>query len=960
MASIRFRKLRLEGFGRYAQPVEVCFHDGINVYIAPNEGGKSTLVAGIEAVLFGLERSKGPKDFRIERFESWYPHDRFAGEVELDQDGKGWLLKRTFPKNKIEPLVQNDRGEWQRLGEYTHNPRARKPTPVVDVVMRKLLGGITSRQVFENTFCLPQLLPDGSSLSREIQALLSGGDTCDEAIKKIVEQAKQVTRYTGDRGLTPRNGHNAGKLEEAKSKVECRQKLLCESEGLARNLHQKQQERERLQKRQGELTEEMKKLESKIDTSKQWLEYYRDYKDILSKQNEISSILKKARQVQQNIQQAQEEMKKYPSWCQRSSDPQQSVRDAENSAHELLRNWQRLQEHRSKLREIDKQIDEKYRLFEDASEEDKRLLERYETEKMQRETNLQQERGNLEQLQQKRERYELARRQYEEEFGSLAQIPEDAIRRKIELMDKPAPQPLPPNIKPAVAMGIVGLVLLVITTWAGWVGLGVLLAILASGIALLVYRTETQRAQRSYESALAEYERELEQINEQLGAFAEEKGVALGTLLEKVRQRDNMQKQLEEMENALPPEHSVKEAEERVRHCEEEIKQFKTRMGPYERAFGDNLPQDYKEYRGLVDERKRLEQSLAEDAQFFDVSWQEIPNQPCRQWRAPFEIFAEEMNLPPEDAPLAQLVQRLSELTKEFWEQMEERAERYAESRQRIAEQEAQLKGILHDKTVEQLEKEKQHLDNQAASILSDWRSLVDEHPYLPPEPAHEETEGDKVAELKEKLQQEIEELEQKRSEHSKVQQQMNEVAREIGQLEGRGIANIAKLQEEIEELEREQKRLAFEADSLTEAYRVLQEAKEEFHRTHRQQIAQLITEYFTRFAPATAKRRVELDEQFALQVYEGEKEVDLLQLSRGALDQLYLAARFAIADFLNDRVKIPFIFDDSFVHCDAERRENIRQVIEQAAQDRQIIILSHDEAFKSWGAEIQVIPVHS
>ncbi len=55
--AVTWRALELEGFGRYRDRVSVEFTGGLNTLVADNEAGKSTLVAGLTAVLFGLPRA---------------------------------------------------------------------------------------------------------------------------------------------------------------------------------------------------------------------------------------------------------------------------------------------------------------------------------------------------------------------------------------------------------------------------------------------------------------------------------------------------------------------------------------------------------------------------------------------------------------------------------------------------------------------------------------------------------------------------------------------------------------------------------------------------------------------------------------------------------------------------------------------------------------------------------------
>ena len=71
MSEVTWKKLRLAGFGAYKEPVTVEFQEGLNVLVAPNERGKTTLIAGLQAILFGLPASSDPGKFGDSRFRNW-------------------------------------------------------------------------------------------------------------------------------------------------------------------------------------------------------------------------------------------------------------------------------------------------------------------------------------------------------------------------------------------------------------------------------------------------------------------------------------------------------------------------------------------------------------------------------------------------------------------------------------------------------------------------------------------------------------------------------------------------------------------------------------------------------------------------------------------------------------------------------------------------------------------------
>lgn len=62
-------------------------------------------------------------------------------------------------------------------------------------------------------------------------------------------------------------------------------------------------------------------------------------------------------------------------------------------------------------------------------------------------------------------------------------------------------------------------------------------------------------------------------------------------------------------------------------------------------------------------------------------------------------------------------------------------------------------------------------------------------------------------------------------------------------------------------------------------------------------------------------------------------------ELSKGTIDQLYVALRFAISKTMSEKFVVPFMIDDAFVHFDDERATLAVQLLEHIAQEQQVIL---------------------
>ena len=101
MGRVLWKNLKLVGFGRYRDGVSLQLSDGINPYIAGNEEGKSTLVAGLMAVLFGLPYSRSLDKFGTERYRNWDGSSQFEGEVLFEVDDVTYRIWRDFDTHRI-------------------------------------------------------------------------------------------------------------------------------------------------------------------------------------------------------------------------------------------------------------------------------------------------------------------------------------------------------------------------------------------------------------------------------------------------------------------------------------------------------------------------------------------------------------------------------------------------------------------------------------------------------------------------------------------------------------------------------------------------------------------------------------------------------------------------------------------------------------------------------------------
>jgi len=139
----------------------------------------------------------------------------------------------------------------------------------------------------------------------------------------------------------------------------------------------------------------------------------------------------------------------------------------------------------------------------------------------------------------------------------------------------------------------------------------------------------------------------------------------------------------------------------------------------------------------------------------------------------------------------------------------------------------------------------------------------------------------------------------------------------------------------------------------------VIQEAKEHTMRSASDELEPRVGAYFRRITQGRYAQ-VEADDDLNLRVFSQEKGDWLTpesgELSRGTVDQLYLAARLALLDLLYHDAKPPLLLDDPFVKFDPDRREQAIALCKEIAQEHQVLLFTcHDDygAAADWIVEL-------
>lgn len=172
----------------------------------------------------------------------------------------------------------------------------------------------------------------------------------------------------------------------------------------------------------------------------------------------------------------------------------------------------------------------------------------------------------------------------------------------------------------------------------------------------------------------------------------------------------------------------------------------------------------------------------------------------------------------------------------------------------------------------------------------------------------------------------------------------------------------LLRTQEELEYLEGRRARILRRAAAMELALDWLDKATRETLASAARRLEKRIGEYVGRITDMRYSR-IQVDEgTFDLRVWSGEKhdQVEPETLSRGTVDQLYLAARLSLVDIICGDRRPPLLLDDPFVTFDSRRLERAMEIIRDFSRDQQVIIFTCGDHYDSYAdrvVELEPVP---
>jgi chromosome segregation protein len=373
--SVRLRELTLAGFGIYERPTRFLFPDGPAVFVGPNETGKSTLLWGLAAVWFGLPGVSDPGKPGTGRFRSLRGGDEFWGELSWQRGPRLFRLHRRFEAHRVHLTAERD-GRTRVLFEGEHNPQGRSSagTAFPPVLDRWL--GVSSLELFLQTFCLMQPLPDSRGIGEELQHLISGSRSgrVDDVLAGLFAQVKVLTRATGDLGLRrpgtsrPTNQRDSGRIEQLEAALDEARNDLAQGERRLKELNAGNEELEHAQAELERIAGERREHEERLATLSLWMQKNRERKERLEKVTLFRRTLEELDRLETERKRAESELSKRFAAYREPPDDLESLLEsleeadaARERAETRLREWTETRGRReAEARDLEKRLETEF------------------------------------------------------------------------------------------------------------------------------------------------------------------------------------------------------------------------------------------------------------------------------------------------------------------------------------------------------------------------------------------------------------------------------------------------------------------------------------------------------------------------------------------------------------------------------------------------------------------------
>ncbi|PTX64424.1 uncharacterized protein YhaN [Melghirimyces profundicolus] len=929
---MKLRRIHFRGFGRW---VDRTFElgEGLNLIEAPNEAGKSTLIQGLFALLYGAKR----EGYRQQRREVWYDvykpwqGEAYGGEVDFSLRGKEYRLNRSLVWGKdSEQLVELKTGR-DLSGDYPMDARRD----------RQFLKGLTglSRNLFtRSTYFSSQALTGDQEMLEKMQQLMGEDARVEPVLNRVKSEIDKIgVRATGNRSY-------AIALRK--------QKKLREETGKKRDIHERQREsRQRLAEwndRLNRLTEALREAKEQVEQWKKWKEATRERNEVLRELKHLGDHLKEAENIRAELENRKakreqeappvllsgEESEEIRQLLDRRSRVSEQIRQSEAGIREAEEAIRRLEAEKESLLRlapgtVPVQLDKLKRVKEERA---KLSHPEEETDAEELEA-LQKDEGELQRLGNEKEGRDREKSGLEAERDSLRERLQQAKEKK-ELESALSRDAASPNhgglwLGAGAAGAVLSLILLAVFPPVGALALAGSAVAVFQGLRMRKDQKAREKKRKGLEAKWKDVSDAME-ADPHLPVDPDRVAAMLDEVEQRLRRISEEQEQIQRRQQAILSRWEVGSATElwklwkeksadleirkRIGTLTDEVKEwaspFRERLGAFELTrWEKKISELGEEAEAARKRRTSLEARVHSLKEGLEQQQKEAKQLRAAETRWKEKLGSEDPAVWKDWIARSQETRRLDERIGDLavkWEQWEakRREEAWDQRQQEMKEKRAAAEKALEGADLPEDPEEALRLcSDRLTAAEADVRRLE--------------------------------------SEFSEVKGQADRLSGELNRIDDLSLGDLETALEEAEE----------EVAALNRKRAVLKTVQEEIREAAREAQEDLAPQLHPRASDAIGevtggrygKLMVDPAEGFALSVFVPEtgSSCPVEQLSRGTIDQMYFALRLALIRFISDNasIRLPLILDDSLVHFDEARLRQALRILGKVAGEHQVLL---------------------
>lgn len=892
---IRFRRLVLEGFGKYKIKRTFTFTDGLNTFAAPNEAGKSTMLNGLAATLYGMDKAESVRQ------KSRDGSTRYAGELVFEDEDDTFRVEMDFSAEKVSlSRLDKTTGHYESLiNKMQYSPASRAGADYRDFLSKRF--GTSDKEVFLATFVVdepagmeragprsePKVRIGKESLDKSWSLLESGEMGKGGAALSILEdrlgkdKVKGITKNIEDYWPEGNNQTADREMDKLKNDLSIKLDEHARAKEELDELAPLNQKAEDAAVRLKEAEERAGSARKNSAMLKKWVELRSEYQAASKAADNILLVAEKVRSntgQRDGIRARLSECEAVPVRKHLSDDRLglfiSAVKEAEKAVDDASRVQKSCLEQLLTVKTEAGQIASVDILQKDASSKLEEMAQEAAKE--------------IAAIQRSVDSYKAWFSQY----GSVLDMRSDE-REKLEALlshkvEKPGTSDLRFWALIPFLLGIVGALLL----WNR--GLGLYWAASSALFGLAIGSAALVVAMRARKGAGRQ------------GLPDEEAVLRAEEIRDRIARYDMMKRSAKPEE----PTASLKQRADELSNLIEHIRAIGRLSDRAVLAVSRLSDEDLLTVLELAGEQPCKEAGKVLERG--DAFWEKVAAENKGAAGHEAEILRLQMEQANIDRTIAQLISNFAKDEEDLSAKLEEAEE---EAKQRIRR----------------------------------WQVAFDDRLDLKPT-----TENEMLTLVQKRLEDAEAEEKQAEEEALDAKEENLEYLRLRAMASTSQKHNLPELQDSIKDLEDRINRLDFEARSIALARQEMGNAVDGYGQEAREEIKGKVTSMMETVTGVKG-RLVSLGEELGISVSEDGYEVRLSQLSQGTKDQLHICLRLAAAELLDGGRKVPVFFDDSFGTTDSTRLGRIRDLLSELAGERQIIVLSHSDDIGGWGRSITV-----